>query len=45
MNGFVEWNVDIIGEVVLNEVVFIVSEDTVECSGVVVVREANSTDC
>ena len=31
MNGFVEWAmVDIIGEV-LNEVVFTVSKDTVEC--------------
>ena len=46
MNGFVKLTVvGIIDEVVLNKVVFTVSEGMVEHLGVATVREANSTYC
>ncbi len=46
INGLGEWTVvDIIGEVVVNEGVFIIFEDSTESSEVAVVRASNSTDC
>ena len=46
INGSVEWTVvDTIDEVVLNKVVFTVSEGMVERLGVAVLKATNSTDC
>lgn len=46
INGLGEWIVvDIIGEVVVNEGVFTIFEDSVESSEVEIVRAANSTKC